>query len=507
LKIESKPMKIIACILEQTTKAAIKAMERAAPWSDMFELRIDYLSAPDLKTILSDPPRPCLVTNRIKSEGGRFQGTEAERLAILRDALALKPAMIDLELAADETSIKELSSKKSAVQVVLSHHDFDSTPELSALVDILERMNRLDADIAKIVTRIQRPDEILRLRVLLNKASEIGQTLAAFGMGPLGRLSRVLTPLWGSALSYCSVHEGKEAAPGQMSGPEMRRVFPDSGTAVEVGDRTSLYGILGSPVGHSLSPVMHNEAFRHLDLDCFYVPVDVEDATLAMACARTLGFKGLSVTRPHKVSTMALLDEIDESALTLGAINTVTYRNGKYSGSNTDLGGLVRSLEEHTSLNGKTVVVAGAGGAARAAVFGLVKAGAKVLIINRTEEKGRKLASELEGEFCPSGELKSRNPDILINATPLGMATWAEESPFPTELLKPKMLVMDMVYSPPRTRLLRDALDKGCKVIGGLSMLIHQAALQFEAWTGLTAPIEIMGDAARFALEKDNEPH
>lgn len=500
-------MRIIACIVEETIGEALKAMKKATPWADMFELRLDYLNRPDLMALLSAPPRPCLVTNRIKSEGGRFRGTETERLAIIGDALALKPAMIDIELATDSTSIKELYSKKGPVKMVISHHDFDRAPELLALVDILERMNRLGADVAKIITRVQTPNEILRLRALLDRAGEMGQPLAIFGMGPLGRLSRVLTPLWGSALSYCSVHEGKEAAPGQMSGPELRRVFRNSGVADKVGDNTSLYGILGSPVSHSLSPVMHNEAFKHLGLDCFYVPVDIEDADLAMECVRTLGFKGLSVTRPHKVTTMAHLDEIDDNALTLGAINTVTHRDGKYLGSNTDLGGLIRSLEEHSSLYGKTVVVAGAGGAARAAVFGLVKAGAKVLIINRTEEKGRKLGSELGGEFCPAGELKFRSPDILINATPLGMAPYVEESPFPSELLNPKMLVLDMVYSPPQTRLLRDALEKGCKVIGGLSMLIHQAALQFETWTGLTAPIEIMGDAARFTFEKDNEPH
>lgn len=498
-------MKIIACIVEETEETALEAMERAAPWADMFELRIDYLQNPDIKRLLSDPPRPCLVTNRMKSEGGRFQGTEAERLTIIREALDFKPYMIDLELATDETAIKELTFIKGNMQLIISYHDFDRTPELPVLVEILERINRLGADVAKVVTKVQTPEEILRLRDLLDRAREMGQPLAAFGMGTLGRLSRVLAPLWGSTLSYCSVNEEKEAAPGQMSGPGLRRVFNDPNCISRVGGQTKLYGILGSPVGHSLSPVMHNAAFRHLNLNSFYVPMDVGDAALALDCTHTLGFMGLSVTLPHKVATMTLLDEIEDDAQAIGAINTVINREGKYIGSNTDCQGMIRALEEHITLAGRSVVVAGAGGAARAAVFGLVKAGAKVLITNRTEKKGQRLAVELGAEFCPATELKSRRADILINSTPLGMAHLREETPFPAEMLHPEMVIMDMVYFPPMTRLLRDANDKGCLAIGGLSMLLHQAALQFEAWTGLAAPIKVMEDAARNALEKDNE--
>jgi shikimate dehydrogenase len=202
---------------------------------------------------------------------------------------------------------------------------------------------------------------------------------------------------------------------------------------------------------------------------------------------------------------MAGLDEIEAPAEALGAVNTVTRRDGKYIGSNTDWLGLIRALEEQTTLQGKSVLLAGAGGAARAAVYGLVKAGADVTVTNRTPEKGRKLSSEFSVGFCPQEELKSADADILINATPLGMASMTDLTPFPAELLKSNLIVMDMVYTPSETRLLREARRAGCRVVGGLSMLLNQAAFQFQAWTALPAPLDVMRAAAERALEEEND--
>jgi len=500
-------MEIVACIVEETVSAVLKAMDRAAPSADMFELRLDHIENLDrsgLETLLSNPLRPCIVTNRLRSEGGLFHGSEADRLGLLKQALDFNPAMIDLELAAGEEAVREFTAIKGRSRLIVSFHDFDGTPELSALARILEKMKSLQADLAKIVTRVETPEETLRLKDLLAKAQAMDQPLAAFGLGPSGRLTRVLTPLWGSQLSYCSIAKGREAAPGQMTSTEMRRIYPDASVLSGLTGQTRLFGILGSPVGHSLSPVMHNAAFKHLGLDCFYLPLDVEDARLGLDTVRALNFQGLSVTSPHKIAVMPLLDEIENEDRILGAVNTIINRHGKYSGANTDWRGVVKALEERLPVAGKKAVVAGAGGAARAAVFGLTRAGAGVYITNRTEKKGRKLADELGAEFSPARELKSVGADILINATPLGMGALSGETPFPADLLRPETTVMDMIYHPPRTRLLREAEASGCPVVPGLSMLLHQAYLQFEAWTGRQAPAEIMKKAAEQAM-KDNE--
>lgn len=498
-------MKICASIVEDSTEKVLASMNRAAGWADLLEIRLDHLEKPDLAALLTDPPRPVIVTNRLESEGGKFRGTESDRLAILEKALQFKPAMMDLELSAGERVIGEFTRKKDGTRLIISFHDFKGTPDLSVLEDLLKRIKDVRGDLAKIVTRVGTAEDLLRLKSLLDKAAAIEQPLAAFGMGRLGRFSRVLAPIWGSVLSYAAIGAGKEAAPGQMTGFEMRRLFKKSENLVEIRGQAKLFGVLGSPVGHSLSPVIHNSAFKHLDLDCFYVPVDIDEADLAADCVRALDFQGLSVTRPHKVAIMAGLDEIEAPAEALGAVNTVTRMDGKYIGSNTDWLGLIRTLEEQTTLQGKSVLLAGAGGAARAAVYGLVKAGADVTVTNRTPEKGRKLSSEFNVGFCPQEELKSADAEILINATPLGMASMTDLTPFPAELLKSNLIVMDMVYTPSETRLLREARRAGCRVVGGLSMLLNQAAFQFQAWTALPAPLDVMRAAAERALEEEND--
>ena len=498
-------MQICASIIEDSTGKALASMKRAAGWADLLEIRLDYLESPDLKALLTDPPRPVIVTNRCRAEGGEFKGSEADRLSILEKALAYGPAMMDLELSVGEEILHKFARQKGRTMLIVSFHDFNGTPPFSVLAERLKQMKAARGDVAKMVTRAESVEDVLTIKSLLDKAAEIDQPLAAFGMGPLGRFSRVLAPTWGSALSYAALGEGREAAPGQMTGFEMRRLFKKGADPAVLHGQSALYGVLGSPVGHSLSPVIHNAAFRHLDLDCFYVPVDIEDPDLAFNCVRALDFQGLSVTLPHKLSIMEDMDEIESSAETLGAVNTVNLLEGKYIGSNTDWLGLLKALEEHTTLRGKSVLLAGAGGAARAAVYGLTRAGARVTITNRTQEKGRQLASAFRAEFRPAEELKPVHADILVNATPLGMIALKDQTPFPAELFTSRMIVMDMVYAPSETRLLREAGQAGCRVVGGLSMLLNQAAFQFEAWTALPAPLDIMRTAAEKALEEKHD--
>jgi shikimate dehydrogenase len=261
--------------------------------------------------------------------------------------------------------------------------------------------------------------------------------------------------------------------------------------------KTALCGIVLHPAGHTRSPAMHNAAFRALDLDAVYLAFDVPPAALpgAIAGARALGVRQLAVSLPHKQAVMAHLDAVDDTARRIGAVNTVTRRpDGTLAGANTDWIGAVRALEREGPLAGARAVVLGAGGAARAVVHGLVVRGAHVVVLNRTPERARELAQALGAQESGAlGELARLAYDVLVNATSVGLG--CDESPVPAEALRPGVLVMDTVYEPERTRLLRDAQKRGARILGGKWMLVHQAAEQLRLWTGREAPLEVMAAA------------
>jgi len=257
---------------------------------------------------------------------------------------------------------------------------------------------------------------------------------------------------------------------------------------------TRLCGILGNPVEHSLSPLIHNTAFAHWNLDYVFLAFRVENLKEAVLGIRALDFKGVSVTIPHKVEIMDYLDDIDEVAGKIGAVNTVVNHEGRLIGYNTDLSGAVKALEEKIEIKNKKTVLLGAGGAARAIAFGLKEKGAHLTILNRTVKKAQRLASELGCEYGGLELIDSFKPDILVNTTSLGMHPRVDEMPVRKEFLN-DMLVFDIIYNPLRTRLIREAEKNGCPTIPGLEMFINQAALQFTLWTGKEAPVELMKKA------------
>jgi shikimate dehydrogenase len=259
---------------------------------------------------------------------------------------------------------------------------------------------------------------------------------------------------------------------------------------------TVLCGIVLHPAGHTRSPAMHNAAFRSLGIDAAYLAFDVPPERLeaALAGARALGIRQLAVSIPHKEAVMDALDEIDERARSIGAVNTVTLQGGRLVGSNTDWLGAVQALERETELTGRHCVVLGAGGTARAVVHGLTQRGARVDVLNRTRERAEALVAELKaGEAGGLEDLEKINFDVLVNTTSVGLRS--QESPVPQEMLRPEAVVMDAVYDPEETRLLADARKIGAKTIGGKWMLIHQAAEQIRLWTGREAPIEVLAEA------------
>lgn len=267
---------------------------------------------------------------------------------------------------------------------------------------------------------------------------------------------------------------------------------------------TRLFGIIGDPVEHSLSPAMHNAAFAHLGVNGVYVPMRPADLADGYRGLRSLGFVGVSVTVPFKVAIMDHLDAVDPVARKIGAVNTLLFeRSGtavRCTGSNTDWLGANRALAEVLDPAGRTVLVIGAGGAARAVGFGLVEAGARVLVTNRTEAKGRALAAQLDCPFIPAAELAQVRADALINTTSVGMAPRTDNLPIDPNLLTHFSVVMDIVYAPLETRLLREAAARGCRTVDGLKMLQYQGAAQFSLWTGREAPDAVMRQALLTAL-------
>jgi len=248
--------------------------------------------------------------------------------------------------------------------------------------------------------------------------------------------------------------------------------------------RTELYGIIGNPVRHSLSPLLHNRAFRRMGVNALYLAFEVIDLKDALRGIKGLGIRGVSVTIPFKTEVVSLLDEVEETARKIGAVNTILNREGRLIGYNTDWHGAMEALEQRVNLSGKKVLLLGAGGAARAIGFGLREKGSQVVIVNRSTDKAKKLAEELGFVYQPWLSVGTLDPEVIINATSVGMYPDDQESPFPKEILKEGMTVMDIVYRPLRTRLLQEAQERGCLTIDGLEMLARQGARQFEIWTG-----------------------
>ncbi|MEW6077256.1 MAG: shikimate dehydrogenase [Thermodesulfobacteriota bacterium] len=269
--------------------------------------------------------------------------------------------------------------------------------------------------------------------------------------------------------------------------------------------KSTVYCVLGDPVAHSRSPVMHNAAFAAAGINDAYVAFRVKDIAGAVGGIRALGIGGASITIPHKVSAMAHLDEVDEEARRIGAVNTVVNRDGRLVGHNTDWQGAIRALLEKTVVRGRTVLVIGAGGAARAVAYGVAREGGRLLIADLTVAGAKPLARDFGGDALAVAEAGSCEWDVLINTSPVGMAPDSDVSPVPREWFRPGGVVMDIVYNPLKTRLLKEAAECGCETIDGLAMFVYQGAAQFEAWTGRPAPVEVMRQAVLVALQTDEE--
>jgi 3-dehydroquinate dehydratase/shikimate dehydrogenase len=471
------------------------------------EVRLDYLDDPGRAAgIMRGLKRAgvhTLATLRSTDAGGLYQGPVANQLRILQQAAEAGAEIVDLEIeSAEKAGVDAVRALRGSAALLISFHDFHGTPE--RLDEVLAHLRRFKADYYKVVpTSLRHRDSAAILSLYRGgsagkkPAGRAGKArLIAFGMGEVGAPTRVLSVARGAPFAYAALSADQPLAPGQFTGTELRECY----RLDKISAKTQIYGVIGNPVAHSISPAVHNAAFAAAHRDAVYLAFRVEaidDFRRALPAYRLAGF---SVTLPHKEAIAQAADWIDAEARDVGAVNTVAVRGGQLRGYNTDMAGIVAPLARRLKLPGARILIAGTGGAARAAAFALARAHARVVIVGRRLEQATALAELVNGECIERNLLSGEQFDAIVHATPLGLAPDIESCFFsPGELNAPWLL--ETVYTPAETKLVRMARHRGIKVILGLEMFLEQAARQFELWTGKPAPRAVMERAARQALD------
>jgi 3-dehydroquinate dehydratase / shikimate dehydrogenase len=462
------------------TTAELRKRRDAVTDADLVELRLDSVADPNVAAALAGRRRPVIVTCRPVWEGGLFAGSEADRHALLSDALALGAEYVDVEWRA---RFDDLVARTAGQRIVLSSHDFEGVP-----ADLTARMQAMRATGAEVVKLAIKATRLVDCVALLELGNQPGQQrgLVLVGMGESGLATRVLAGRFGSRWTYA----GTQAEVGQLDPDRLR----DEYGFRSLSGSPDVYGLVGAPVDHSVSPAMHNAAFRAAHLDAVSLPFPAADADDFVTFARAMGLKGAGVTTPYKVALMERVDECDPIARRIGAINTIRVASGRWLGGNTDASGFLVPLGDRAALAGQRAAVLGAGGAARAVAVALVSAGSSVTVHARDVQRAMDVAMRV-GAKAGAWPPARGQWDLLVNCTPVGMYPHAEESPMPADDLTGRT-VYDLVYNPAMTRLLREARRAGCEIIGGLDMLVGQAREQFEWWTGVRPSAAVMREAA-----------
>jgi len=508
-------------ITARSNKEALHDIQHSCLTAGAIEIRMDLIADGSLPELIAAARRSSrkveiIVTCRKKAEAVQMSaadgsGNESEdqknkKMAILKEAVDLGADFIDIELSEGADAIEELKSYcekgdgsvkgDGSTKLIISYHNFKRTPGLARLKELFHQCRKYEPGLVKIVTFAHKPEDNLRMMSLIPYAQKHKQEIIALCMGEKGRISRVMAPYLGNYLTFAALGRDAQSAPGQLTAAEMRQINkllggedqqqPSFSSALSAGRHRQLrnYVLLGNPVGHSLSPLMHNMALQALGQEGRYNAFCVYDPAAAVQAIRGMDIRGASVTIPFKSAVMEYLDNISEDALQIGAVNTIVNNNGYLTGTNTDWLGLIVTLREAMTIKGKKFAIIGAGGTARAAAYGIIREGGFPVIINRTAENGKRLADEFDCPFYLSDEMKKIEADCLINTTPVGMYPSIDQSPVDSGLLAGYKYVMDVIYNPLETKLLKDAGLRGCTVLNGLDMFVHQGAEQIKLWTG-----------------------
>ncbi len=482
------------CIAIQAPSPAelVERAEAALADSKFIELRLDSLSKPALalpqikEFLAAHRDATAIATCRPKEHGGSFTGSMKAELEILTAAAEAGCRIVDLEVeSAEEVSVRQFEQFRDALRasgtsLLVSFHDFARTKHLEQAA---QRIEAFKPEFLKVVSTARSLADNMAVLNLIADRSRSAEVIGIC-MGEEGLASRVLGLRAGAAFTFASASSDAETAPGQLTVRALRDLY----RVEQLDQATRLYGVAGNPIAHSLSPLMQNTAFRREGVNAVLMPLKTQKVADLLTLIRELPLAGVAVTMPLKEEVLAHLATSDPLTAKIGACNTLRVgADGNIIGFNTDVAGVVRPLEKRLKLKGARIAVLGAGGAARAAVFGLVDQGAEVFIVNRTHENAVKLARESKAKALKRELFAKAKFDVLINSTPCGMAGNKQQMPIAESELN-AALVFDMVYNPMETPLLKLAKSRGIPVVTGLEMFVQQGARQFEIWTGKPAP-------------------
>ena len=492
--------KVCLALSGETAEDIVVTAESMARDNPFLEFRLDYLkqplaALPKIHRFLETHQYVTAIgTCRRADNGGKFKGSLAAQLEVLTRAHAAGCQIVDLELqSASKAKPEAIARLRSRAALILSFHDFRATRNLD---ETLGKMLKIPADFYKVVTTATTlSDNVAMMKFLQAQSGK--HALIGLCMGEQGIISRVLSVRAGSAFTFAAVSADLKTAPGQVSARDLRSIYRID----QVDAATRIYGVAGDPIEHSLSPVIMNAALRRENVNGVYLPLHAKTLKELIHCVREIPLHGLSITMPYKQAMLPYLDNTDAHTAKIGACNTVVRgQDGKFYGFNTDVAGVVRPLEQRLAIANAKVLVLGAGGAARAAVFGLKERGAEVWILNRTSAKAQKLARQAKARSIKRADLRKIAFDVIINATPVGMGN-TRDCPLKDDEIQANV-VFDMVYDPVETHLLQVARAKGIAVIPGVEMFVQQAARQFEIWTGKPAPAGDMLRAVTITLQE-----
>jgi 3-dehydroquinate dehydratase/shikimate dehydrogenase len=441
-----------------------------------------------------------LATCRRQQFGGNFHGALAAELDVLSAAAESGCQMVDLEVESAEEAKPAILKKfreglrTAGAALLISFHDFTRT---KGLEQAAHRIESFAPEFVKVVSTAKSLADNLAVLKLIEEHSLSAQVVG-IAMGEEGLISRVLGPRAGAAFTFAAFSNGAETAPGQVSAQVLRDLYHFD----QLDQATRIFGVAGNPIAHSLSPLMHSTAFRRESVNAVLLPLKTRTLNDLLTLLRELPLAGVAVTMPLKQEVLPHLANSDALTAKIGACNTLRVgADGNIVGFNTDVAGVVRPLEKRLKLKGARIAVLGAGGAARAAVFGLVEQGAEVFIVNRTHETAVALARKAKAKSLKHEAFAKQQFDVLINTTPCGMTGNKQAMAIQKNELNAR-LVFDMVYNPLETPLLKLARERGLPVITGLEMFVQQGARQFEIWTGKPAPEAEMQRVVELELRK-----
>ncbi len=486
-------------IAASTAREMISQLRLGLKSTHTLELRLDYLRHAKERAAFLDwlrrkrPPAVFIATCRSREGGGLFRGSRKGQLEVLAQAVRAGCRWCDVEIeTAKRASPAALRGTLAPARLMVSHHDFRQTAR--DLPGIARELFRRGGEIAKIAGHSRSISDSVRICELARGRRDI----VAIPIGEIGLAGRILALRAGSALAYASVEQA--TAPGQLSLDAMMHLY----RAGQITRRTRVYGVIGNPIGHSLSPLLYNTAFRARKVDAVFVPFLLRDLSDFVRSIETLGVAGFAITIPHKEGILRHLDDCDPLAARIGAVNTVVVRGrGRLYGYNTDYVGVLQSLERRVQLAGSRVLLLGAGGAARAAAFALAQAGSVVCLSARRPERARALARVVGAQVLARAELRREYFDAIVNCTPVGMHPHGG-SPLKSAELNCR-LVMDMIYRPRTTELLQIARGRGIETVSGVEMFLAQGFAQYEIWTGESAPEAAVRRAVISVLEQEEK--